>query len=188
VAVPTWNQCCQNITWPTPTPTIVLTEIKIDKKISSDNKNFVDNINFSQKVFQKGETVYFRVEVVNNGPEKITNLEITDTLPTDLSLLYNPGHYDANTRIITWNIYDLEVGKTQVFELAARVLWDGRIVKRINRVNASGNKISLSDSAYYYAGKEKMPVTGPEGLLWQSMTIVTVGGAMMVLRKLTRGF
>jgi uncharacterized repeat protein (TIGR01451 family) len=176
------------VVWPTATPTIVLSRIRIDKKISSDNKTFIDNIDFNQKVFRKGETVYFKIEVTNVGPERISNLEVVDNLPIDLGLLYNPGSYNSGTRVISWQIRDLEVGKSQVFDLAARVLWEDKIVKRINRVNARNEKINLSDSTYYYVGKEKMPVTGPEGFLWQSITVATIGGAMIVLRKLTRGY
>jgi len=162
--------------------------LRLDKKISSDNKNYSDNIGFNDKVFNLSDEVYFQVLVENNGGRPVGRLRLIDTLPSDLTLSYYPGRYDQGGRLISWEIEGLGVGETRYFQILGRINREAGVTKKINMVKLTGDNVYLNDSSYYYVGKEQMPDTGPSDIWWRSLTMAGLAGAMVILRKLTRGY
>ena len=62
--------------------------------------------------YNVGDTVIYNIDVLNNGPDTATDLEVTDTLPAGLTFgtATNGGTYNAVTRVITWNLPSLAQG------------------------------------------------------------------------------
>ncbi|HDZ04219.1 hypothetical protein LCGC14_0068450 [marine sediment metagenome] len=74
----------------------------------------------------EGDVITFSLNVTNNGPEDVTNVEVTDLLPAGLTFInsLNPtggtiNTYDNNTGL--WAIGDLTVGSSASIQIRASV-------------------------------------------------------------------
>jgi len=73
--------------------------IVVDKKVRPiSDPTFYDNIDPKVKVFNQGEQLEFRIIVSNNSNQVLENVELKDTLPNYLSLLFYPGSYDKASK------------------------------------------------------------------------------------------
>ena len=68
-----------------------------------------------------GDTITFTVTLTNNGPSPATNVQVTDLLPTGLTLVMatpNEGSYDAATGV--WSVGTVALGPHTLTLQAAR--------------------------------------------------------------------
>jgi|GEM_PF-575589 len=161
-------------------------KFSIDKLVQRPNKDgeFVDNINTNDTRFRAGDTVTFRIKVTNTGKDDIATLNITDTLPENVTFKAGPGN--ANGRTVTYTINDLKAGQTQEHDISVTVNTDLPADKGVmcltNNVKGSDNHGNeAKDDASFCVEKEvvtskptpqvydktpvkNIPNTGPEML------------------------
>jgi|GEM_PF-1949469 len=75
-----------------------------------------------------GQTVTFTLTVYNDGTEELTNVEVTDVLPTGLSYTgdNSGGSYDSGTGV--WAIPSIAIGDSAVIEIMTTMDVEGVIV------------------------------------------------------------
>ena len=64
-----------------------------------------------------GDKIAYTIKVTNNGPDKVTNIVVTDKLANGLTIdsLYSTiGNITTLANIVTWNIEELEVGQSAI--------------------------------------------------------------------------
>ncbi|MBX2997504.1 MAG: DUF11 domain-containing protein [Caldilineaceae bacterium] len=74
--------------------------------------------------FREGSTVFYTLQVRNNGPDPATGVVVTETLPAELQFLTfafagNPSTYHVGTD--AWNVGNLAVGETKTLFISTRV-------------------------------------------------------------------
>jgi len=92
------DQCPTDVTSQPVTIYICNAELSVTKTADKTNYNV-------------GDTVLYTINVTNTGTDTGTNLVVTDTLPAGLTFgtATNGGTYNAETRVITWNLASLPV-------------------------------------------------------------------------------
>lgn len=169
--------------------------VSIDKKIRPiDVKEFKDNLYISEKIFSENEQIEFQVVVENTGNGELKNLQVKDTLPKSLSLLYFPGLLDSSDVNVGWTIPTLGGGETRTYVIRGKIdnspvsNYANQTVKQTNRVCVSNAKVSDCDNASYYIAKQVVPTTG-DSIIWFK-TILGLGGLLSAvgLRKAARGY
>ena len=70
-----------------------------------------------------GETITYTISVINVGTTQATNVNVTDSLPSELDFdsVTGGGNYDSGTRIISWSIPTLDPNAPQIFTITAIV-------------------------------------------------------------------
>src|SRR3989338_7428278 len=112
---------------------------------------YVDNLSPSDPRFAPNQQVYFRIRVKNTGNSKLYNVVLRDTLPSYINPVIGPGSFDANTRIITINVGDIDAGAEQFFYLVGQVFTmdklpsDKGLFCLVNRAEVAGNNGSYDD-------------------------------------------
>lgn len=162
--------------------------IVIDKKVGWEKGKYFDNLDQSKQLFGADQAIYFQIIVENNGSSDLSNLNVKDLLPTNLKLTYNPGKYNASDHNLDWTISQLGIGQTKVFEIAAKVGSESKLIQKTNYVEVSGSGVFDSDSTRYWVGAKTMPKTGPGDLMALTAIFGGMGGSGLVLRKLIRGY
>lgn len=69
----------------------------------------------------EGDTVTFRIDVTNNGPETATGVELTDLLPAGLTYASDTGGGLYNFGTGVWNVGTILAGVTVSLEISATV-------------------------------------------------------------------
>ncbi len=180
-------------------------QFSIDKLVQLPNKGgeFVDNINVNDPKYQAGQTVVFKIVISNTGKDKIDNTKVTDIFPQFLSFVSGAGTWDSNAHTLTFDVNNLDAGKSVSFLITAKVADDKNLPQDqssicvVNRVNAiENNGATASDSSQVCITRvtvtptpviyEKVPVkdipkTGPE--LLTLIGLVPLGAAGIYLRK-----
>ncbi|WP_276166174.1 gliding motility-associated C-terminal domain-containing protein [Zobellia alginiliquefaciens] len=97
-----------------------------------------------------GEIIKFNLNVTNNGPEDVTNVEVTDLLPTGLTLVSstNPtggtiNTYNSGTGL--WEIGDLANGNSASIEINAQVDPGTEGTAITNTISGAANADNLAD-------------------------------------------
>lgn len=168
--------------------------LSVDKKVKWVEKNQTfDNIASSQHVFVSGEQIEFTIAVKNTGSDVMSNVEVTDFLPTYLVLINYPGNLDKSLNKLTWSIPVLNNGEEKDFSIRATIsdLTNVSIsspFKQVNRVEAKSQSAFDSDTASYFIGKKVMPVTGDNTLGLKVAVIGSLLAAAYISRKLIRGY
>jgi uncharacterized repeat protein (TIGR01451 family) len=168
-------------------------KIVVDKKLRYIyDEQFSDNIDSSKRIFADGEIVEFQIKIENSGIEKIENILANDTLPSNLSLIFFPGDYDATKGVVSWKIDKLEKGESKRYYIRAKVIGEAESgnqnVKKVNLVEARSGDLVDSDNASYFVAKKVVPVTGAGDLIWQTGVVVSLGIGALRMRKAARGF
>ena len=159
---------------------------------------FVENLTINDPKFAPKDSVTYKVVVTNTGKETITNMNVTDTLPAELSFVSGPGKFDANKKTLTFNIDKLDPSKSAEFFIIAKVNENAsseNIFCPINRVNAVDSKRNTADdeamicvtqpSAPVNVEKvppmKQTPSTGPE--LFSLAALIPTGALGFYLRR-----
>src|SRR5438046_2943602 len=93
------------------------TTLFVNKTVFSPQANsFVDNITVDKQAFLPGQEVLFRITVKNSIQSNLSNVQVTDQLPSVLTFVSGPGKLDSNNNL-TFTIDSLDVNEEKVFEI-----------------------------------------------------------------------
>lgn len=146
---------------------------------------YVDNLSPSDPRFSPNQQVYFRIRVKNTGNSKLYNVVLRDTLPSYINPVIGPGSFDANTRIITINVGDMDAGAEQFFYLVGQVFTmdnlpsDKGLFCLVNRAEVTGNNVASDDDTSQFCiekqvtGATKVPQAG-------AGTVLLIGQLMLL--------
>ena len=88
--------------------TVRCADLKVSKSVDDDSPN-------------EGDTIAYTIIVTNNGPDKATNVELTNLLPPGVTYVSDNtnGGYDSNTG--AWTVDDLNSGVSAILNITAIV-------------------------------------------------------------------
>ena len=61
-----------------------------------------------------GETLYYKVRIVNTTDKPMTNITVTDSIPSGVVLNDDSNYNDAD-KFVTWEVENLDPGESRVF-------------------------------------------------------------------------
>lgn len=163
-------------------------EIKINKEVfNPTNKKFEDNLVLTSNVrFAPGDEVKFKITVTNVGDNTLGVVDVKDTLPAFLE----PVSGD-----FTFQVKDLEVGKSSEREITARVLPINRLPKETavicddrttNAAEAVANGQTDKDTAQVCIEKKavtELPKAGAEDTVFVVLGSLLAGFVGIKLSK-----
>ena len=88
---------------------------------------FVDNLNINDPKFTPTSSVTFHITVTNTGGSAINKTTVKDTLPGFVSFVSGPGSFDANTKVLTFDIGNLAGSESKTFTVVAKVADGGQL-------------------------------------------------------------
>lgn len=167
--------------------------ISIDKKIRSiHDSEYKDNISSSDKVFYEEDVLEFKITVENTGDGVLKNINVTDMLPSFLTLVFNPGEFDSTNNKIKWTIDELKAGESKDFLIRAKI--DNSegvktLTKETNVAEVSVDELGDRDDASYYIGDGvSIPNTGDTSLIIKTVLVLSLIGGGVMVRKYARGY
>ena len=167
-------------------------KLSIDKKIRSiGDTQYVDNIEASKKTFYEKDVIEFQIRIENISTEVVYNVNTKDFLPKYLELIFNPGTFEQDQRIIEWNIDKLNPGESKTYLIRAKVKDATKLniaTKQTNKVETCGGGSCDSDNASYFIGKSSVPATGASDLIVKTILVTLTAGSGFYFRKLARGY
>ncbi|HVT01065.1 MAG TPA: hypothetical protein VHE53_02405 [Patescibacteria group bacterium] len=159
----------------------------IDKLVQNPGKGgeFVNNLTMNDPLFGVNQDVIFQIKVKNTGDKTINNMQIVDTLPSELTFTAGPGSFDTNSKKLTINVDSLEAGKEAVYFVSTKVATADTNCP-VNNVVATANGISATDNASFCMNTStvimekpvinKVPATGPEDSILFSLPALSAAG------------
>lgn len=174
---------------------------KTTKGGQNTGAEFVENLTINDPKFAPNDNVTYKITVKNTGKDTINGLNVTDTLPTELTFVSGPGKFDAASRTLTFNIDKLESGKTAEFFIIAKVNENASneaVFCPVNKVNAIDSaRNAAEDEAMICVNQPSVPVkvqtvppmkqtpsTGPE--LYSLFALIPMGATGIYLRRKTK--
>lgn len=188
--------------------------LSIDKTVKNPSTgSFVDNLNINDPKYSPSSTVTFQITVTNTGSGNISKTTVKDTLPGYVTFVSGPGSFDADSKVLTFEINNLGAGKSQTFTLEAKTAdqenlpTDQNVTCVVNQAKATSEKMESSDNSQFCIEKSteetpkggtttkggkkvfpapkvvKTPDTGPEMLALVGLIPMGVGG--LILRRKT---
>lgn len=144
---------------------------------TSDLANFfVDNLGLNQHRFNTGEHVLFRLTVKNVGDETINRVTVTDSLPSQLSLV------EGN---LSQEITNLSAGQSQDIYVRAKVNSNDKVACVVNTAKAvSGDMSDQDTSQVCLEGKPgELPKAGPaDWFLTLVLSVFAATGGFYLLK------
>ena len=128
--------------------------------------SFVDNLNMNDPKYSPSSTAVFQITVTNTGSGTISKTTVKDTLPNYVTFVSGPGSFDANSKVLTFEVNNLEAGKSQTFTVQAKVADQGSLPTNqgitciVNQVSAVSDEMQSSDNSQLCIEK---PVESPKG-------------------------
>lgn len=144
-------------------------KLDVNKKVAvpgSDTKGgvleFRDTLNFSDPRYQANLNVPFQIFVTNNDSANLASVEVTDTLPNYVTFVSVsiPHTFDANTRVLKFNLTNLGPNETRKVDLVVKVvepsmLPNESVVCTVNQVTARSIDNQMdSDNAQFCIEKQ----------------------------------
>ncbi len=168
-------------------------QVLINKSVKNPSTGvYVDNLGPADPKYRPLWTVTFRIVVNNSGDESLDKVTVTDRLPSYLDFMSGPGVYDAKSRTLTFDVYNLAGGTSQTFEIKARVSnvtlpADKSIVCPVNVVDAVTGAQTDHDESQFCIEKQMVvpavPKAGPENWLLSIAGLIASLKAGLILRK-----
>lgn len=185
-------------------------EFTINKMVQVPNTKgvtFVENLTINDAKYTPGSVATFKVVITNSGKEKITRARVTDKFPQFLSFVSGAGTWDANAKTLTFDVNNLEAGKSQEFLITAKVSDDAAlpqnqtnvcVTNQVNAIEDDGATASDSSSlcivrtvitttptptpmVHTTTPPKSIPNTGPEML--PLLGLIPAGITGMLLRR-----
>jgi uncharacterized repeat protein (TIGR01451 family) len=168
-------------------------EISVDKKLREINQNeYVDNITASNKTFFERDIIEFQIKVENIGNQTLNNINVIDTLPGYLGLIFHPGTFNSSNNKLEWKIDTLNPGEIKKYLIRARIQnsdqLSASLTKKTNRVEVTVENLNDSDTSSYFIGKPTVPDTGASDVIIKTILVALVGTSGFYFRKLARGY
>ncbi|HRN70901.1 MAG TPA: hypothetical protein PLS49_07020 [Candidatus Woesebacteria bacterium] len=176
--------------------------ISIDKTVGTGSTTkggvvtYVDNFAISDPRFKPNQKVYFQVKVKNTSNTTVTNVEVTDILPSYVEAAEGPGSYDQNTKIISWKYDQLKAGEEKVEEITAQIYTqnnlpaDKGIICMANKATVKVGSAYDEDTAQFCVEKEvvgvtQVPTAGPEyGLIVTALSFAGLGAGVYLKKRI----
>lgn len=186
--------------------------LSVNKTVKNPSTgSFVDNLNVNDPKYSPTSTVAFQITVTNTGSGNISKTTVKDTLPSYVSFVSGPGSFDANSKVLTFEVTNLNAGESQTFTVQAKVAdanglpKDQGVTCVVNQVLAKSDKMESSDNSQFCiekpgetpkggetttkGGKKvfpapkvvKTPDTGPEMIALAGL--IPMGAAGLFLRR-----
>ncbi len=161
------------------------------------NATFVDNLSPSDPRFAPGQTLFFKLVVQNTSNVTITNVTVTDNVPTDIQPISGPGSFDSNSRVLTFGAGDFNPGDQKTYYLQMQVLpqnqlpADQGLFCQTNTATASNGTVSDNSSSQFCIEKQVLgvattPSAGPEfGAVLLSLDLIGVGAGWLLKKKIS---
>lgn len=172
--------------------------LSVDKLLKPINdekiKDFVDNIDASQKLFVIGDVLEYKIVVKNVGTSTITDVKVTDYLPKYLSLIFFPGTFDKNTNEIKFSIDSLASNESKEYLIRAKLdevpttKVAGTKIKLTNRSTGRVLGYSDTDTASFYVAMTVIPATGASDIVIKTVLVLVAAGTGFGVRKFVRGY
>ncbi len=166
-----------------------------------------DNLGINDTRFKPNQTVNFQIQVQNTGNLPLSNLVVSDKLPSYVESIQGPGTFDSNTKTLTFSVDSLAVNETKSFNLSAKVMQSEFVpsnqvtcINNVAEVRVDG--LFSQDSAQFclenpvakggvkgeiLPAVTELPVTGPEHVAIVILGILaSLGLGVYFYRKATR--
>lgn len=103
---------------------ITVGSLLLNKTVQNpQTKAYVDNLSLSNDPkFGPNQKVEFRLSVTNTGDNTLSTVTVNDTLPSYLKFSSGPGTYDANSKTLTFDVFNLKANETRNFNVEAVVV------------------------------------------------------------------
>jgi uncharacterized repeat protein (TIGR01451 family) len=176
----------------------IINPLSVDKLVKPINderiKDFVDNIDASQKLFVKGDIFEYKIVVKNVGTSAISDVAVTDYLPKYLSLVFYPGTFDKNTNEIKFTVDALAANESKEYIIRAKLdevpttKVIGNKIKLTNRSTGRVLGFSDTDTASFYVALTVVPATGASDIVIKTVLVLMTAGTGFGVRKFIRGY
>ena len=172
-------------------------QIIVDKQLKSPlDANWHDNLG-SDNTFAGNDFIEFKIIVKNTGDHDLTNIKVTDYLPSYVVSVYDPGVYDSKNQTIKWTIDRLTPGQEVSYLIKVEVVDSsklpnsGTFCNNVNKVEVTSDQgPSDSDTAQFCLNPRVLGATLPESgspLLIGTVIASSLLGLGIVGRKFGRG-
>lgn len=172
--------------------------ITVDKTVGkpvSGTLEFVDNLTNGDYKFKPAEKITFQIKVKNASNTALTNVVVTDTLPSYMEYLEG-GAFDATKNAIVIQAGDFAAGEEKTYTISIRSVaqtslpLDKGLICLVNKVVAANDKVSDDDTAQFCVEKqviktETVPSAGPESALILYSAAGLLGAFGLRLRTLS---
>lgn len=144
----------------------------LEKKVLNPQTNtFENDLEAKEFLFLPDKDVVFRVEVKNTTQNTLSNLTLTDKLPSQVQFLStSAGTYDSASHSIILNIENFAINDSRVLEIRTRVKANDQIAANIcpsNFVEAKASGLMEQRTSSFCISKQvlgvvqELPKTGP---------------------------
>ncbi|MBI5044826.1 MAG: DUF11 domain-containing protein [Candidatus Levybacteria bacterium] len=146
----------------------VTTKILIDKSVKNPQSGqFVDNLTINDPKYAPNDTVSFQLKVTNTSDQALSNVSVTDVLPSHLTYVsgISGGSYDNSTKTLTFNAGDFKVNESKTFTLNAKIAQasdlpaDQGILCETNQSFVAVNNVQNQDNAQVCIQKPTLGTT-----------------------------
>ena len=184
-------------------------DILIDKKILNPSTNImVDNLGINDPKYNPNFIANFHITITNASTNTLSNVVVQDVFPQYIAFSAGPGNFDPNTRILSFNLGDLQANESKTYTVIGRIVNKDNLpqgtVCIVNQATVTADNSQISqDNAQFcieniapaittVATKGGFPVlspvpttstpkTGPESLAL--LALIPTGIAGWILRK-----
>ena len=181
--------------------------ISINKTIMNPQSgNMVDNLSINDPRYLPGYITTFQISVTNTGNSNISRINVRDIFPQYITFSSGPGSFDNNTKILNFDVNNLNVNETRNYTILGRVvdanslpISQGSVVCVVNQATATNldnNSQVSQDNAQFCIEKSTpaagfpaatntnikvMPATGPDSLAL--LALIPTGLSGLILRR-----
>ncbi len=131
-------------------------KLTVDKTVQDvQSGSFVQNLGVNDAHYSPESTVAFRIVVKNPSSDTIKNITVKDTLPQYVTYATGDGKYDSATKSLTITLASLPGGKTQTYDIKAKVAnikdlpQDQAVMCLTNQVIVKNADQTISDNAQF---------------------------------------
>lgn len=162
-------------------------QLVIDKRVRAMTMlDYWDNLSINQAKFFVGDGIEYSIAVVNKGNVDAYNVQVTDYLPQQLSLVFGPGKIEANK--ISWTIDKLAVNESRKYTIRAKFNQASAISGQCVQVTNKAVVDNDSDTASVFVCSGTTPKTGSMAVEAGSVLSGLVLTTGLMIRKKIRGF
>lgn len=156
---------------------------------------FVDNLGTADYKFAPGAEVSFRLIVKNTSSQTLTDVMVTDILPSYLEALETDGTFDAKTRTVTISVGQLTPNQEKTYMITVKVVTQSKLPADkglfclVNKAVARADNVEDSDTAQFCVEKgvkkvTAVPAAGPEaGLLMYGAEFVVLSLGLYIRKR-----
>lgn len=161
--------------------------------------SFVENLGSNDPKYSSDQTVNFQIVITNSGNTVLNQVTVRDIFPTQVTYVSGAGNYDANAKILTFEVANMQPGESRIFVVTAKVTGpvNPGVSCVVNQAIASNMGKTAQDNASFCIestvttkGGQKVfeqpkvtttPPTGPEALAL--VGLIPTGALGYFLRK-----